>query len=1288
MAAVKQNSAAAEYISEKVLQVTGSPEKGSKPTTQAITVKTLKGGGRIEIRPKARKVNSSGLHGGQPPLLASVPSRPPSLLCDTAIAEGEACELCRGEPAVPGEGVECAPPSAATATLVQAAADGFFTEEEQQAMAELLQTHVVVTLKNCFAKNALGRTTQRLHFLPKAMAGLGLLEYINVYSRRREDASEGEAWLSAEEAVDVCDAARKDHVWTVRGLLETQNVESLVNLGADKAHVEQLFAKLAGDLARPGQPLRAALAQFLNPPPQPLLNATNAADAMDLLSFAIPAAEMHEGLYFDRNRALQMRHRGERPAIYAGQVREASARASESVSSKEESKRARDTLSAANQAGDARLAARRRECAKVIQDASQKRAVKSTLQVKQEKKAKEKEAKKGKVVDSEEMKQRELEAAKLRQELLAEELKEEKEKEKKNDKARKKKEDKQKKKQEEAEKEAQQQKLKELQQALKKKIDVAQKEERGSRNSITAEATKAFEKLRADAVAAQRRVLTAEEARARTVIVEDMERELEGTGVARLAAYSAILAAEGAKRAAVESEMSSAWEKLWAAAQVVPDHEQMVKKKWAAQLAKLEDPEQRARAVWVPFAPYTMPVTKVSDAAHQLLQHAGSGNHVAVAKLLSNDPKMANVRSLKVSPHTPLSVASLHGHAKVAEALLKSGADRQVATDGAGDTPLMCAAMKGHSDIVELLLMQNSPKGGRGKGAWAKVEPVAHLNSTNAKGYTALHHAAMHGHAEVARLLVEGGADPLQPAELNSWTPLMIAAHEGHSEVADLLLTQYPVKVQAPKQQRRGSPRGEPIDARSKEGWTALLCAVRRGQLAVAEKLVGHGASPDIQTYLGESPVYIAVQLGDAAAITWLASVGANLAAPTDARRTPLCQAVRNGSLPAVEALCTAAGTLDDAVLTQTDSSGRRTTALCMAAQHGRVDLARVLLEHGASPVLKDSAKMSALHYAALGSNEDLMGVCVNHATPKSLNYENGEKQTPLMCAARRAPVAVARRLLAGGAEVNFISSQGRTALAVAAESQHTAAMEYLLANGALVSAAQMKKAGRPIPAKAVYEDPLVLGTAGGAAPEVVKLLLAHGADVDAVDKDGWCAVLHAVRHIKVDIYQLLRDAGADIARLKEPLDNVIRDARKARNVHMAAKPPSLKTYTRNPKNPDLPSQDRIRRSEAELLALAKRRAVFEANCASSPPTVSGASAKGPRASRGSVAAEPPAQPWQEMADPVGNTFLHLAARDGRQDVLTDLLGDAALPKGDGVGIEAENNDGVCAPGGLYALRG
>jgi len=130
----------------------------------------------------------------------------------------------------------------------------------------------------------------------------------------------------------------------------------------------------------------------------------------------------------------------------------------------------------------------------------------------------------------------------------------------------------------------------------------------------------------------------------------------------------------------------------------------------------------------------------------------------------------ADLEAADAKGHTPLILASYHGHRAATALLLDYGAgvDRPDATRG--NTALMGVAFKGYVDTARLLL-----------------DAGADPNVTNRAGQTPLMMAALFGHGEIAELLTDRGADLLAEDVAGNTAVSVAAAQNNDAMVRQIL---------------------------------------------------------------------------------------------------------------------------------------------------------------------------------------------------------------------------------------------------------------------------------------------------------------------------------------------------------------------------------------------------------------------------------------------------------------------------------------------------------------------
>ncbi len=165
-------------------------------------------------------------------------------------------------------------------------------------------------------------------------------------------------------------------------------------------------------------------------------------------------------------------------------------------------------------------------------------------------------------------------------------------------------------------------------------------------------------------------------------------------------------------------------------------------------------------------------------------------------------------------------------------------------------------------------------------------------------------------------------------------------------------------------------------------------------------------------------------------------------------------------------------------------------TALHVAATR---EIAKLLLERGADPRVKDSNGDLPIHRAAARGAKGVVEVLLAAGTPVDVPGARG--RTLLIDAAGSENIALTELLIQGGADVNAGDCQHQTALHEAAWIGNSGVLKCLIDAGADIEAPG-HGGSRPLHYAAMGGDT-------GGHVESVKLLLAAGATPDAEDDNG-----------------------------------------------------------------------------------------------------------------------------------------------------------------------------------------
>lgn len=235
---------------------------------------------------------------------------------------------------------------------------------------------------------------------------------------------------------------------------------------------------------------------------------------------------------------------------------------------------------------------------------------------------------------------------------------------------------------------------------------------------------------------------------------------------------------------------------------------------------------------------------------------------------------------------------------------------------------------------------------------------------------------------------------------------------------------------------------------------SAVADAAQKGDKAAVRALIQQKANVNAPQIDGATALHWAVELGDLEMADALLKAGANPSAVNRAGARPLLAAAVNGQALMIEKLL-AAGADPNVAL---DSSGD--TALMIASRTGKVDAVRMLLDHGAQVNAKENwGGTTALMWAAAEKHPEVVKLLLERGaqvdarsdlvpsasgrgfegtTPVAAKADqpiaefNSGLFTPLMFAAREDSLESAKLLVAAGANVNAVSGDGKDALSLA----------------------------------------------------------------------------------------------------------------------------------------------------------------------------------------------------------------------------------------------------------------
>jgi ankyrin repeat protein len=445
------------------------------------------------------------------------------------------------------------------------------------------------------------------------------------------------------------------------------------------------------------------------------------------------------------------------------------------------------------------------------------------------------------------------------------------------------------------------------------------------------------------------------------------------------------------------------------------------------------------------------------DGTTALMLAAMRGSLGVVNALLANE---ANVNATNNHRTTALITAADLGNLNIVNALLDRGANIDAA-DNLGATALMRARVRrpiaGSGSLlaahtryatIESTLevsagLMLAARDGNSDEVNALLDRGANVHATDNHGRTALMLAARQGNSDIANALLDRGAD-IDAADNTGMTALMLAVAQGNLNMVKALLD-----------------RGANVDVTNIQGWTALMSAVRRGDPNIVKALLDRGADINI-TANGMTALKQAVEYNeqrpDNPHKTWRPGEQWMVKERLKRFSSPkypeiidillkrakandqLLEAIQGGgNLEEVKALLDQGANVNAA-----DKTG--TTALMLAAKHGKSDVVSTLLAKGANIYATDNHGQTALKIAAKLKQSKIENTLkVAKATAE------------LMLAVKNGDLNKVNRLLVDGANVNAADKTGTTALMLAAKHRASYLLNALLGRGANIAAADYR---------------------------------------------------------------------------------------------------------------------------------------------------------------------------------------------------------------------------------------
>ncbi|WP_165227137.1 ankyrin repeat domain-containing protein [Aquisphaera insulae] len=339
---------------------------------------------------------------------------------------------------------------------------------------------------------------------------------------------------------------------------------------------------------------------------------------------------------------------------------------------------------------------------------------------------------------------------------------------------------------------------------------------------------------------------------------------------------------------------------------------------------------------------------------------------------------------------------------------------------------------------------------------------------------------------------------------------LALAIERGHESIAAVLLA-----AGASTEGTAGSRLG-------RKETIPLGVAAEKGPRELVQSLLTAGANVEEADPNGQTPIFRAAEAGHADIVRDLIAAGARVDLKDHNRQTPLELAAQGGNPDCVRALLDAGAT-------------PRPRDLTNAALHGHVETAIVLLD--ALKVRNIEPEPKTLGSAVFSKKIDLVRHLLEAGVDPSRHDSSDLSPLEWAC---ESGIEMVRLLLDAGADLNATRPQGPS-IRSGIFSGGPDVLRLLLERGAdpdgrIGDASKRETAlitlsGQGLKSHWTWtRNPDFQTRAWAHGLEMVRILIAHGADLEARDEAGGrTALMHAAEEAREDIVRVLLEAGAKV---------------------------------------------------------------------------------------------------------------------------------------------------------------
>jgi ankyrin repeat protein len=483
----------------------------------------------------------------------------------------------------------------------------------------------------------------------------------------------------------------------------------------------------------------------------------------------------------------------------------------------------------------------------------------------------------------------------------------------------------------------------------------------------------------------------------------------------------------------------------------------------------------------------------------RLIEAVKRSDTAAVRNLIQ---KRIDVNATEVDGTTALHWAASRDDLKMVDLLISAGANVK-AVNRYGVSPLLIACNDSGAPVVERLLK-------------AGADP----NSASPEGETALMTAARAGRTDVIKALYTAGANVNAKESWHGQTAIMWAGAENYTSSIEML-----------------KELGADVNARSDGGFTALLFAVRDGQMEAVRTLVKLGANVNDTIQPAKMTPPRAARQIKGRIINAVSGLPMRFAGPEGT--SALVIAITNAHFELAKYLldqgadpnAAAQGwtPLHQLEYTRRPDHGKGLPPPEATDTYDSFELAKALLARGANPNTRQTAEIN----------------------DGQRNYQNRIGATPFFLAAKHADIPMMHLLAEHGADPRITTEDGATPLAAAAGVGIWNVGESAGTNEEAFEAVKLayELGSKDVNAADEWGFTPLHGAALRASDDIVQFLADHGAKLDATTKEeGWTPLriatgVYYTGTVKLGdstaalLRRLMKAQGLPVPEYKNPVD-------------------------------------------------------------------------------------------------------------------------------------------------------